>query len=459
MTWWWLIPAIVLLAAVAMLLFGLRGRSVDDHPICRRCGFDLFGRPETSAVCGECGAALDKPRAIQIGRRERRGAFVAAGGTLLALTLLIGGAAGYAALTVNDWQPHKPAWWLLRELDDPAARGAATTELSKRLGAGKLAGPHVAAAVDKILIVQADAAATWVPALGDFVEDARRANLLAPQQWERFARQAPVHVLDVRRRVRHGDPIPLMIHNLPARVGTRTKLRAAWKNLTCAADGDGALIERRWGTAMDLGPRGGAAAGDEVQAKEYADRLAPGPHTLAVELEIEVQEGGQRVEDIVIAEQTIRLTAPFELLPPTAQPIKVIDNEALRGQMEKAVTPPVGAKMSRWQARQVDLMLNCMSAPVGIGYEVFAVVGGGREQRIKSIACAANKNHSWGASCALPDGLDAVDTIDLIYKPSIDAAAQTTSVYEIWGGTIVQKGIKVAPLPQQTNQPASASSP
>ena len=42
------IPAMILVATafaggVAMLLIGLRGRRVTDHPTCRRCRYDLHG--------------------------------------------------------------------------------------------------------------------------------------------------------------------------------------------------------------------------------------------------------------------------------------------------------------------------------------------------------------------------------------------------------------------------------
>src|SRR5688572_29100978 len=45
------LPILVLIAATVLLIAGLRGRRVDDHPLCRRCGFDLVGSPRESVVC------------------------------------------------------------------------------------------------------------------------------------------------------------------------------------------------------------------------------------------------------------------------------------------------------------------------------------------------------------------------------------------------------------------------
>jgi hypothetical protein len=61
------------MSAVAMVVFGWRGRQTDDHPICRRCGFDLSGKPSGVAICSECGSDVSKPTSIRVGHREHRG--------------------------------------------------------------------------------------------------------------------------------------------------------------------------------------------------------------------------------------------------------------------------------------------------------------------------------------------------------------------------------------------------
>src|SRR3954451_21021619 len=53
------------------ILLAFRGRRIDDHPICRKCGFDLFGLPPTSHNCPECGRDLKRKRADRIGHRRR----------------------------------------------------------------------------------------------------------------------------------------------------------------------------------------------------------------------------------------------------------------------------------------------------------------------------------------------------------------------------------------------------
>ncbi len=183
MTWLWLIPTLVLLTAVAMLWVGLRGRRVDDHPICRNCGFDLFGRPEGSLRCAECGAELLLRRAIVQGRRVRRRWMIAVGVLLLGIGLSVGGGDGYAAYAISDLQPHKPIWWLISEMNgsDAKARNAAVAELSRRLAAGQLARRQSDAAVDAMLDIQADARQSpprrpFTVAMGNVIEDERQAG-------------------------------------------------------------------------------------------------------------------------------------------------------------------------------------------------------------------------------------------------------------------------------------------
>jgi ribosomal protein L37E len=64
--------ALILAASVGLALTfrGLRGVRLDDHPLCRRCGYDLYGAPAGTTTCTECGADLARPRAMKIGHRR-----------------------------------------------------------------------------------------------------------------------------------------------------------------------------------------------------------------------------------------------------------------------------------------------------------------------------------------------------------------------------------------------------
>src|SRR5688500_18711994 len=108
------LPAAVLLVSAALLVYALRGRRMDDHPVCRRCGFDLIGNPADSRVCSECGADLSSRRAVRVGRRETRRGLVKLMAPLMLVSLGLLGVQGWGKARGVDWNRQKPAWWLER---------------------------------------------------------------------------------------------------------------------------------------------------------------------------------------------------------------------------------------------------------------------------------------------------------------------------------------------------------
>src|SRR5215218_8796709 len=99
---------IVAWIGLALLVIGWRGRRTDDHPLCRRCGFDLTGRPPDSTRCAECGADIATSRAIRIGHRRKRGVV-----SLLAMLTL--GVRAFVNFDDINLMPYKPAWLLVRD--------------------------------------------------------------------------------------------------------------------------------------------------------------------------------------------------------------------------------------------------------------------------------------------------------------------------------------------------------
>jgi hypothetical protein len=82
---------LVILGLSGLLMFarGWRGKLLDDHPLCRRCGFDLFGRPAGSNACSKCGADLAGPQAIVVGHRRRYHGLILLGGAIAILSVAI----------------------------------------------------------------------------------------------------------------------------------------------------------------------------------------------------------------------------------------------------------------------------------------------------------------------------------------------------------------------------------
>ena len=346
---WIVLLVVVSLAAVALTLLGLRGRRADDHPLCRKCGFDQTGNPGAKG-CTECGADLTRKKAVKIGHRARRKGPLVAGLALLVACLLVGGIVGYVVIRGVDVQAHKPAWLLARELrsTDDAARDAAVAELERRLNQGELSPAAASTLVDWALDQQADRSLTWDPRWGGLVETARRDKAASDAQWKRYARQGLVPLLAVRPSIRQGDPLPMEVS-----VDRRTGPAASWQmyltveNLAAAGRPVGA---GSFAGGMAFTPMGSAYsfyAGTQLVPGQQTDAfdLGPAQATARVQLVIgEYQPRGNGWNAPVSAEavsplvrDAVELSASFDVLGRDAPPGFVTTDESLRPKVEARV--------------------------------------------------------------------------------------------------------------------------
>lgn len=299
-----------------MLRRGWRGRRVGDHPHCRRCEFDLSGRPAGSHVCPECGADVRQPRAVAVGERHRRPWLATAGGLVL-----LCGIAGFVFVGSGlsksiSWERYKPVAWLIRDGRSAAAatRAPALAELLRRQQAGLLSARHVAAVVDAGLKVQGDRSRPWDQRWGDFVEAARRSNGLGDAQWRTYAEQAvrtDYFRLSVTPRLgTRGLPM-VMLECRNARVGRASDLFAHYRVLAIVVDGREypGLVDDRDGDAAEISSNAsGGGGGTRDDLRRALRGLPPGPHSGYFIYEVRVTPPPQA-----------RRTLGQDAAPPTAE--------------------------------------------------------------------------------------------------------------------------------------------
>jgi len=448
-----------LLIGVFLLRRGLRGRRVDDHPICRRCGFDLFGRPEGSEVCAECGVDLARPRAIQDGRRERRRGLMAVGAVFLAIALTMAGAAGYASYLAADMQSRKPAWWLARELDsaDHAVAVAAAKEFSVRVGAGTLSQRYIDVAADKLLKIQSDPRAKWDAAFGNSVEDARLAGKLSDPRFHQYVVNAPAYQLVVRPRINRGDGLPFSLREGRDRVGSRQTINVTYKT-TSRIDGID-LAQGGFESSGRLSSTGGGATGTMVSLAKIYDKLADGPHKAEMILNLSFRMANAPPGSPPMCWTKTVLAAPFDILPADAPTVTIVRDPKLAPAIDKAISI-TDLTPATWNKDAFDLSIHIQNAPVDLGFEVFVRGGGGGvERRVTSFAVEAKPNSNVGyiSNVTLPGF--AGDRVDFILRSSVDAAKKTTDVFSIWEGEIVKGNVRVKPRPgtSATSSPATTT--
>ena len=441
-----------LLLGLALLWLGLRGRRVSDHPMCRKCGFDLFGRPETSDRCPECGADLTRPRAILAGIRIRRGGLVLGGMALLAVAVTLAGGAGYSVYLGTDAQAKKPSWWLVREVgsQDDAVVVAAVQELARRVGAGTLGQWHIDAAADKLLARQSAPQLTWDPAFGDFLENARLANKLDDARFHQYAMQAPRFTLVVRPRVNRGDALPFSVREADARVGSRQTLRVKYKT-TNSID----AIDAGNGVGGDdtLAPHGGNSTGSLIPLEPFAGKLADGRHEAKVvmDLSIYLANAPPGAQPLCWTKQV--LTAPFDLLPADSPAVEIVRDESLRPAIEKSLV----VTDVEFTNQNINFMVEARAMPIDVAFDVI-IVADGAERHVAQFAVAAQSmNVSMAHSMSLRAPNFTGSSIDVIFRPSVAAAKGTIDVLGIWDGEIVRRGVPVQRVPPPATSPATAA--
>ncbi len=164
---------------------------VNDHPICRRCRFDLVGLPSLK-TCPECGKDLALPNSIRIGLRRRHRAPIIIG--LALFTLLTAGPATvlYTQSRGYNWNTVLPAWALELKAhsSDQFLADSALAELARRLTVGQLPEARTSRLVRDGIAYQSDPTLPWIPGWGDLIEAARTAGLVTEEQWESYGRHA-----------------------------------------------------------------------------------------------------------------------------------------------------------------------------------------------------------------------------------------------------------------------------
>jgi hypothetical protein len=154
------------LAGLVLLIIGVRGRRIDTHPICRKCGFDLVGTNLKQAEegpeplrCPECGAEVDSPITVRYGHRRRRPRLIA----LAAIMML----PAISFFSFEAWQTSRGIQWIelmpygiVRERAVDVESGypslEAQAEIVRRMRAGELSDEEMQRLADFALELQCD---------------------------------------------------------------------------------------------------------------------------------------------------------------------------------------------------------------------------------------------------------------------------------------------------------------
>ncbi|MBX3360451.1 MAG: hypothetical protein KF912_10235 [Phycisphaeraceae bacterium] len=201
----------LVIGGIFFIRAGLRGRRINDHPICRKCRFDLVGLGADSAHpdrCPECGTDLTgitrrARRAVINGERRKRWPILALGLALLLSGLTTGFWLSYKPLAKFPWTTWMPDWVLAEMIDSPHSTRGATVgrEIMLRLQNNRFSASSTDRTISSILAAQADPNVLWSPVMGDIVELARAHGLVSDDAMSAYIQRSFTAIARVRPRV------------------------------------------------------------------------------------------------------------------------------------------------------------------------------------------------------------------------------------------------------------------
>ena len=425
-----------------ILLAAIRGRRVDDQPLCRRCGYDLTGR--AGDRCPECGRDLTRPRAVRVGHRRRRWGVASVAAALLAASLLYPFRSMYVALNQVRWVEHAPVWWLTRDLTRTGTRQiAALAELTRRLRAGGLSQPQVDAVADRCLVVQGNPAVVWDTAWGEFVETAASEKRLDTGRWERYGRQAfgamltvPKHLLD--------DRSYMLFKITPTSARTSVRVLHAAVVVTAAVD---RLTPIVWGRreAYVCASNWTFTVSELASQVSLAEPLPAGEHLLAVSIRVTVAapdwmplSSDPRYSPPPTLKCDLFLKHALLVVPSVPDPDRI--NAAALVYLMDAALDVCQVRTDEFGRRQLVCHMTAVPAPVA--FDVFVSPGiDGEPTWVGGFFCL--QGQSTGVAFDLSPRQTTAGTLDVSLRPSNSMHPAALDVDPVWGGEIVRHRVPV----------------
>jgi hypothetical protein len=437
---------------MALVVLNLRGRRLDDHPLCRACSFDLVGLWPKAGNCPECGAALST-EAVRIGHRRRSRLRIASGVFLLLIGVSWAGVIGFSRASGFNWNTRKPVWWLKAEARSVTATttsDAAVQELTRRLESGALPREPALALIERGLTAQASPGAAWSDAWGDYLEVARLQNLMSESQVGSYLRQAATPVLAIRRTGQAGRETKLEVTISGARIGSNSPFLLRVTRLDA-----GAFEGPAGATPLPPLPRHNAAylalrpSGHSSSSRFVTLPALPGAYTVRETLRLSVRQTYDADEPALL-EWDEEVIASFDVVPADVEVVRLVPDDKVQEVLQAAITvePPVIKPRPTGESRQpIEWRVNLADPPRSVAFAVFVrlpapdLAGGIREVQVGSVAVAAGGHHGFFFQSDGPEF--SLDRIDVVLRSSAEAAHRTVELTEVWDGDIILRDIPV----------------
>lgn len=447
-------------AGLLLLAMGLHGRRVDEHPICRRCRYDLRRLGELSA-CPECGADLSGRRAVRIGHRRRRPALIVLGSLILLMGLGGGTIVGVDLATEISWQQYKPLWWLERERRSANANvsAAAEQEILRRLWNDDLSPTQIDAINSDILARQPDLNSIWNGFDPQFIERCIELGLVDEETIGLYLKQGlNINVsVTTRQRAHAGGPLPIYVHTGPNRIdfskinaGPIDPERVRYMEVLRFPE------LRKHGEVIHPIPPGymgsSVSAGRTSAGTTVRIDLPEGAHTLVAIVTHQIYRGTEeqlnRIEELEpLMDWTSEHEIMVEIVGEDEPVVTLIDDSSLESTIRSRALVDlahdevsIGGNMSYRHAGHFGFLM-IDNPPIDLTFDVVGRADG-VETLIDTRTFRAGTSHQGQFfTKSVRDLFPEARAIDIILRANPAVAERHPEIVEIWGGEIVFRDV------------------
>jgi len=460
MTLFWgiTITAATMLTGVLLIWLGWRGKRLDDHPLCRKCGYDLSGSVgddgTKAEACPECGAKLATRRAVSLGNRRRRPRMIVIGVAMLIVCMFGSSGGGYVVYQASLKPANRPTWLLVIQARWHDTR--VLDALVDRGHMGMLSASDYQALTPTVLRIQGDGQKVWDKRWGDLFEQAMAAGHTSDADVERYARNIIDHVvkLEMRDRARrgikftvgkayghprvaHGSDLALYYEHQEFGLGPVTKPPPTWPKRA---------QEMRLGRNTHNGELGGYVDAYEFTPAEWA-QIPSGPVLFWQDIDLAIRQGPKNRRKTLYYTKH-RMEQTIEIVPRDQVVVPAVTDAGYETRVKRAVKLTAARMKPRWKAPGQQLELSFQFRPVLVGqaYDVMVDDGHGNE-KVMTFRLDPNRAMDWGMTAfgqhdwpgrALRSG-----TITVTLRPSRMVAYRDADLKSYWGKPIVFENVEV----------------
>lgn len=472
----YVLAGLIFSSGLFVLIFGLFGKRTDDHPWCRMCRFDLFGRDEDAEqTCPECGSDLSKAKAIRIGQRQKRKGVIAIGSLIMFLAVTGISVGVFTDVAGVNWQHYKPVSWLMSEANQAPGINPTSSdalfELRRRYDAGLLTPTEIDDILEAALTHQADPARPWQAEWGNFVELGRQNGDTTDAQWARYGEGvlADAILMEARPRIIIGtQSLPIRFSKGSARTGNENRFTFSVQSQQRKITTDSFSIPLYGSFSSSLNGRGWSSMTSFVPIGDNWNTIGPGKHKIVVQADTTLYEGANR--NTLIAQDQVRFEQTVQFLPAGQSTVTLITDPTYRKQVKDAISI-TNLRSAKWRSQQgedtyrydVNLQVaerlfevpgseesyqtgnftetSMKLQPIDVSFDVY-VRYEGQEYEIGSITQPADAGMHFYFGDEHPINLTG-KSVDVVFRPSVERAETSIDCFEIWGKVTIYKDVTV----------------